>query len=169
VVRGGCFLAAVAGLVVCTVPVHAQINMDSGKSAAQIFAATCNACHRSPREIKPTNAAFLREHYTAGRSEAAAMAAYLAAIGSDANAIKKRARPALGANQPAHSEHAAAHNGDGDKGKQQGPKTRRPSESIEVGKLSDPALTQTAQAAPAPANAAVAAAPPAPHPYSFEE
>jgi hypothetical protein len=150
----------------CAGPVHAQINMDSGKSAAQIFAATCNACHRSPREIKPTSARFLLEHYTAGRSEAAAMAAYLAAVGSDANAIRQRARPALGAGRPAPTERAETNNGD--KG-QQGPKTRRPSESIEVGKLSDPALTQTAAAAPAPAGAAVAAAPPAPHPYSFEE
>jgi hypothetical protein len=170
VVRGGCFLAAVAGLIVCTGPVHAQINMDSGKSAAQIFAATCNACHRSPREIKPTNAAFLREHYTAGRNEAAAMAAYLASVGSDAHAIKQRPRPVLGAGRPEPKERVEANSGD--KVKPQGPKTRRPSESIEVGKLSDPALTQTAAAAPAPpapANAAVAAAPPAPHPYSFEE
>ena len=29
-----------------------QANLDAGKSAAQIFSDTCNACHRSPREIR---------------------------------------------------------------------------------------------------------------------
>src|SRR5262249_44398572 len=62
-------------------PARAQANLDAGKSAAQIFADTCNACHRSPREIRPTSAAFLREHYTTGAREAAAMAAYLASVG----------------------------------------------------------------------------------------
>jgi hypothetical protein len=155
-----------AGLIGLAVPAHAQINMDSGKSAAQIFATTCSACHRNPREIKPTSAAFLREHYTAGRSEAAAMAAYLAAIGSDPHAIKQRPKPELGAGQPAHTERAA-HEGN-DKGSP-APKARRPSESIEVGKLSDPALTQTAAAGAPAAGAAVAAGPPPPHPDAFDE
>lgn len=157
--RVGRFLSLLAGIFVWCTPVHAQINMDSGKSAAQIFASTCNACHRSAREIRPTSAAFLREHYTAGRNEAAAMAAYLAAIGSDPNAIQNRPRPVIGAGQPP-AERAAAQ---GDKGSQ-GPKTRRPSESIEVGKPSDAALTQTAAA-----GGAVAPSPPVPPLESFEE
>ena len=32
---------------------HAQ-NLDAGKSPVQIFSDTCNACHRSPRELKQT-------------------------------------------------------------------------------------------------------------------
>ena len=160
--RVGLAFAVLAGISVWSVPVHAQINMDSGKTPAQIFAATCHACHRSPREIKPTNAGFLREHYMAGRSEAAAMAAYLASIGSDPNAIKQRPRPVLGAGQPSQ-EQAAAPGGDKDKAPQ-GPKTRRPSESIEVGKLSDPALTQTAAA-----GGAVGGQPPVPPLERFEE
>jgi len=52
----------------------AQSNLDAGKSPAQIFSDTCNACHRSPRELKQTSPGFLREHYTTGAREAAAMA-----------------------------------------------------------------------------------------------
>src|SRR6516164_8198894 len=80
---------------------QAQANLDAGKSAAQIFADTCNACHRSPREIRPTSAAFLREHYTTGAREAAAMAAYLASVGSDTRAVQQRRPPTLGAGQAA--------------------------------------------------------------------
>jgi hypothetical protein len=100
-----------AGLAVATVPAQAQSNIDAGKSPAQIFSDTCNACHRSPRELKPTNAGFLREHYTAGAREAAAMAAYVAAVGSDPQAVRQRRPPAMGAGQappPAPPAAAAA-------------------------------------------------------------
>ena len=89
----------VAALSVAALPAHAQSNLDAGKSAAQIFSGTCNACHRSPRELKQTNAGFLREHYTTGPREAAAMAAYLASIGSDPRAVQQRRPPTLGAGQ----------------------------------------------------------------------
>jgi hypothetical protein len=75
----------------------AQSNLDAGKSAAQIFADTCNACHRSPREIKKTSPAFMREHYTTGMREAVMMANYLASVGSDAQAVQQRKPPAMGA------------------------------------------------------------------------
>lgn len=78
-------------------PVLAQSNLDAGKSPAQIFSDTCNACHRSPREVRRTSPAFLREHYTTGMREAASMAAYLAAVGSDARAVQQRKPPVLGA------------------------------------------------------------------------
>jgi mono/diheme cytochrome c family protein len=73
----------------------AQAQSNAGKSSAQIFGATCNACHRSPRELKPTNAGYLRQHYTTGGQEAAAMAAYLAEMGSDPRAVANRNRFAL--------------------------------------------------------------------------
>jgi hypothetical protein len=75
----------------------AQSNLDAGKSAAQIFADTCNACHRSPREIKKTSPAFMREHYTTGMREAVMMANYLASVGSDPQAIQQRKPPVMGA------------------------------------------------------------------------
>jgi hypothetical protein len=117
-------------------PARAQANLDAGKSAAQIFADTCNACHRSPREIRPTSATFLREHYTTGAREAAAMAAYLASVGSDTRAVQQRRPPTLGAGQ------AAAPGTDQGKGQPSpGAATagatspRRPSESVEAGNL----------------------------------
>jgi hypothetical protein len=74
-------------------------NIDAGKSPAQIFSDTCSACHRSPREIKQTTPGFMREHYTTSGRDAAAMAAYLASVGSDPRAVKQRRPPALRAAQ----------------------------------------------------------------------
>ncbi|MGZ3286466.1 MAG: hypothetical protein ACXU87_00390, partial [Xanthobacteraceae bacterium] len=138
-----------------------------GKSAAQIFSGTCNACHRSPRELKQTNAGFLREHYTTGPREAAAMAAYLASIGSDPRAVQQRRPPTLGAEQAGTpTENAARGAPPSEPGKPSetqaglpgttpgrrtsatteaaqssavtgaGPRSRRPSDSIEAGKQS---------------------------------
>jgi hypothetical protein len=129
--------------------VHAQSNLDAGKTPAQIFAGTCNACHRSPREIRRTNAAFLREHYTTGTREAAAMAAYLASVGSDPDAVRQRRPPTLGAGQapagetttarapatgPGASEQSEAGAGQaaGEKDKSEARRPRRPAESIEL-------------------------------------
>ena len=161
-------LAWGVGLAVCGagVPVQAQSNLDAGKSPAQIFAGTCNACHRSPREIKRTSAAFLREHYTTGAREAAAMAAYLASVGSDAAAVQQRRPPVLGAGQqpapgetatarapatgPAAGEQSDAGNGQaaGEKDKPAGTRARRPSESIEFGLASGPAEDGVSVASP---------------------
>jgi hypothetical protein len=99
-------LGAVTGLTAA--PAHAQSNLDAGKSAAQIFGETCNACHRSPRELKPTSPGFMREHYTTGPREAAAMATYLSSIGSDPGAVRQRKPPALGAGGSGPTETATA-------------------------------------------------------------
>jgi hypothetical protein len=151
VLRAGLLSGLLTGVIAsfAAAPANAQINMDSGKSAAQIFATTCAACHRSAREIRPTSASFLREHYTAGRSEAAAMAAYLAAVGSDPNAVKQRPRPALGVGPAAQPERTA--NGDRSKETQAAARRpRRPADSFEVSKLPDADLTETTEAAVPP-------------------
>jgi hypothetical protein len=120
---------------------RAQANLDRGKSAAQIFADTCNACHRNPREIRPTSAAFLREHYTTGPQQAAAMATYLASVGSDPRAVQQRRPPTLGAGQapsPGGDESKGADNQTGlpGSGATAGAvRPRRPSESVEMGNL----------------------------------
>jgi len=142
-------------------PARAQANLDAGKSAAQIFADTCNACHRSPREIKATSAAFLRDHYTTGPRAAAAMAAYLASIGSDTRAVQQRRPPTLGAGQaaspgagqgkPAGDQAAAAAND-----RNAAARPRRPSESIEAGNLPIAAAPGTGAEAGAPQAAAAA-------------
>ena len=63
-----------------------QGNIDAGKSPAQLFADTCSNCHRRPQELKRSSASFLRQHYTPGAQEAAAMATYLSSIPPDPRA-----------------------------------------------------------------------------------
>lgn len=174
---------AAAALSAAALPVHAQSNLDAGKSAAQIFSATCNACHRSPRELKQSSAGFLREHYTTGPREAAAMAAYLSSIGSDPRAVQQRRPPTLGAGQTgAPTDNAARGAEQGKPSETQvalpaatpgrratgtadptqaspgpvagGIKPRRPSESMEAGKL--PLEGSVAEMAPQAAIAAPA-------------
>jgi hypothetical protein len=154
---------------------HGQSNLDAGKSPAQIFADTCNACHRSPREIKKTTPAFLREHYTTGLREATTMAAYLANVGSDPRAVQQRRPPTMGAGQtPGPEAHppaapttpeqtkpetqaalpaAAPPTSSASTGEQPGSTTRetrprRPSESMESAlPAPEPAVTQPAMPA----------------------
>jgi hypothetical protein len=124
-------------MAVC--PAQAQSNLDAGKSPAQIFADTCNACHRSARELKQTNARFLLEHYTTGGREAAAMAAYLASVGSDPRAVQQRRPPALGAGQATTTTRQTPPATDQGRQPETAPaatlKPRRPSESVEAGTL----------------------------------
>ena len=164
-----------AAVLAAAAPAGAQANLDAGKSAAQIFADTCNACHRSPREIRPTSAAFLREHYTTGAREAAAMAAYLGSVGSDARAVQQRRPPTLGAGQAASP---GADQGTGRRTPEQGQppsgaatasaiRPRLPSESVESGNLPIAAAPGGA-AETGPPQAAVAA-PPRQNVEAFEE
>jgi hypothetical protein len=165
-----------AAVAMAVVPAQAQsTNLDAGKSAAQIFADTCNACHRSARELRPTSAGFLRDHYTTGMREAATMAAYLASVGSDPRAAQRRPAPVLGAGRataPAtdqgrspETQAALPGTAPGHKATPEnsapgatpaaGVKPRRPSESVEAGKLPvDAVPTRAADAAPAQATAA---------------
>jgi hypothetical protein len=129
----------------------AQSNIDAGKSPAQIFSDTCNACHRSPRELKQTSAGFLREHYTTGGREAAAMAAYLTSVGSDARAVQQRRPPVLGAGREAPASETASK-------PSQGP---QPPQTVPPG-LVPPGLVPSGaeQAKPAETQAALPAATP---------
>jgi hypothetical protein len=73
----GCFAA---------VPAQAQ-NLEAGKSPAQIFAGTCNACHKSPRGLLKTVSTgslpgFLRQHYTTSSDMASMLAAFLISNGA---------------------------------------------------------------------------------------
>ena len=166
-----------AAAVAADAPAQAQSNLDAGKSAAQIFADTCNACHRSPREVRPTSAAFLREHYTTGGREAAAMAAYLASVGSDARAVQQRRPPTLGAGQAASP---GADPGNGRRTPEQGQpslgaatasaiRPRLPSESVEAGNLPIAAAPGGAAVETGPPQAAVAAPPRQSGIEAFEE
>jgi hypothetical protein len=75
----GCFAAPPAG-------VRAQ-NLDAGKSPSQIFAGTCNACHKSPRGLLKTVSAgslpgFLRQHYTTSGDMASLLSTFLISNGA---------------------------------------------------------------------------------------
>lgn len=68
----------------------AQENLEKGKTAAQLYASDCAICHKSPQSLKAPMIfgleSFLREHYTASRESAAAIASYL-------NGLKKPEPP----------------------------------------------------------------------------
>ena len=62
-------------------------NLEAGKSPSQIFAQTCNACHKSPRgllkSVSPGSLpGFLRQHYTTSSEMAGVLASYLVSNGA---------------------------------------------------------------------------------------
>jgi hypothetical protein len=74
------FLAAFAPMA------YAQTNIDQGKSPSEIFANDCAVCHKTTRGLAAGKnslmlSGFLREHYTASRDQAAALAAYVLGAG----------------------------------------------------------------------------------------
>ena len=75
--------AAIGISVLCIAgAVSAQENLDQGKSPAQLFASNCAICHKSPQGLAKAGGlfgldSFLREHYTASKESAGALAAYL--------------------------------------------------------------------------------------------
>jgi mono/diheme cytochrome c family protein len=78
----------VAALVPAMIPAlaNAQTNIDQGKTPAEIFATDCATCHKTPRGLANGKntlmlSGFLREHYTASREQAAALAAYVLGAG----------------------------------------------------------------------------------------
>ena len=74
----------------------AQENLDQGKNPAQLFASDCAVCHKSPQGLSKSGGAeldsFLREHYTASREAAFALANYLRSM--DAGPRRASRRPA---------------------------------------------------------------------------
>ena len=62
-------------------------NLEAGKAPSQIFAQTCNACHKSPRGLLKTVPpgslpGFLRQHYTTSPDMAGVLASYLVSNGA---------------------------------------------------------------------------------------
>src|SRR5215472_11437889 len=88
----GCFAAERAS---------AQENLEAGKSPSQIFAGTCNACHKSPRGLLKTVppgslAGFLRQHYTTSPEMAGVLASYLISNGATDTRLSGQAKEAKG-------------------------------------------------------------------------
>jgi hypothetical protein len=64
---------------------RAQESLDRGKSATQLFASDCSACHKSPQALAKAGGlfgldSFLRTHYTASRESATTIANYLKSL-----------------------------------------------------------------------------------------
>ncbi|KIZ43969.1 hypothetical protein OO17_10530, partial [Rhodopseudomonas palustris] len=62
-------------------------NLEAGKSAGQIFAGSCTACHKSPRGLLKTVppgslTSFLRQHYTTSSNMAGLLSGYLISNGA---------------------------------------------------------------------------------------
>src|SRR5882757_1016941 len=97
----GCFAAGSA---------HAQAtNLEAGKTPSQIFAGTCNACHKSPRGLLKNVPAsslqgFLRQHYTTSSDMASVLASFLVSNGATDTRFQSKDQPktdAKGAKQEA--------------------------------------------------------------------
>ena len=94
--------AAVSVALLCSAGVAiAQENLDQGKSAAQLFASNCSACHKSPQGLAKAGGilgldSFLREHYTASKESAGALAAYLKSMDTPAAPARGAKRTAKG-------------------------------------------------------------------------
>jgi hypothetical protein len=89
-------LLAALGWAVVPPVAHAQTNIDQGKSPAEIFANDCATCHKSARGLANGKnslmlSSFLREHYTASRDQAAALAAYVLGAGGGDNSTAAQA------------------------------------------------------------------------------
>src|SRR3979411_3390884 len=92
-------LATVTLLIGCLAAIPAQAqNLEAGKSPSQIFAGTCNACHKSPRGLLKTVPAgslpgFLRQHYTTSGDMASLLSAFLVGGGGATERVVETAKP----------------------------------------------------------------------------
>jgi hypothetical protein len=151
------FVAALGLGVLAMMPMQAraQVNIDQGKSPADIFANDCAACHKSTRGLangqnSSALSSFLREHYTASKDQANALAAYVLANGGGSGPPQKPVTAA----EPKSSEPKSAEPKSGEP-KSGEPKPTRSSESG----ASEPRPSETK-----PANSKAAGAKPAVHP-----
>jgi len=93
-------LATVTLLIGCltAVAVRAVENLEAGKSPSQIFAGTCNACHKSPRGLLKNVPAsslpgFLRQHYTTSSDMASLLASFLISNGATDTRYQAKDQP----------------------------------------------------------------------------
>ena len=80
--RSGLGLAMAAWAICAAAGAGAQESLDRGKNPAQLFASDCSGCHKSPQGLAKAGGllgldSFLREHYTASKESAAAIASYI--------------------------------------------------------------------------------------------
>jgi hypothetical protein len=86
------------GALVAAGGAAAQDSLGQGKTPAQLFASDCASCHKSPQGLAKSGGlfgvqSFLRQHYTASKESAAAIAGYLEAVDRAAGPAPREARP----------------------------------------------------------------------------
>ena len=86
------------GALVAAGGAAAQDSLGQGKTPAQLFASDCASCHKSPQGLAKAGGlfgvqSFLRQHYTASKESAAAIAGYLEAVDRAAGPAPREARP----------------------------------------------------------------------------
>ena len=93
-------IATVTLLAGCltAVAVRAVENLEAGKTPSQIFAGTCNACHKSPRGLLKSVPAsslpgFLRQHYTTSSDMASVLASFLVSNGATDTRYQSKEQP----------------------------------------------------------------------------
>ena len=152
-------------LLLLGAPLRAQENLDFGKTPAQLFASDCAICHKSPQGLAAKGGGmlglenFLRQHYTASRESAAAIANYLQAVGTGPAAPGRAGkRPPKGddkakgtAKKPDAPKSGAAKSGEGKPGETKSgegkPGEAKPGEA----KPAEPKSTEPKAAEPKPA------------------
>ncbi len=148
-------LAAVTLLIGCLASPAAltQVqNLEAGKSPSQLFAGTCNACHKSPRGLLKTVSpgslpGFLREHYTTSGDMASQLATYLISNGAGDKSKQGADKPGQGGNDQADRQGRKSRNAPsqeaarpedvpppGDAGRQGRKRQARPGEAPEEGR-----------------------------------
>jgi hypothetical protein len=192
----GSKLLGFAGVLALATGVAQAENLDAGKPAPALFAASCAGCHSSPRGLAKDRgsgslASFLQEHYTSGPQTAATLAAYLIANPGNPRAKQQpAARAGEGAGKhgeakterPTHPPQATTMRPDSmiepvesrksgreaTKGKGKRQQTKQEAPAPAAGGAEPPAAAPAAPGSPAaPAAAPVAAAPPPPDQSAF--
>jgi hypothetical protein len=140
-------LATVTLLIGCltAVAVRAVENLEAGKSPAQIFAGTCNACHKSPRgllrSVPPSSLpGFLRQHYTTSSDMASVLASYLVANGgTDTRSQGKEAKQGKDGAKEGAKEGRQEARAPADQGARQQPRLPRAGETPDLMRPDAPA------------------------------
>jgi cytochrome c5 len=151
------------------------VDLNEGKSAAELFQAGCAVCHQSPAGLAKGRrdselAGFLRQHYTSGTQHAAVLAGFLAAAGGgrggpaatgparvNPNAPIDRPPAPIGDRKPAQEAARPQE-------REPAAKRRPPEKPPVAARAAPPAAATEAAAHPGDAPAAAPVAPPPPPP-----
>src|SRR5205085_9832088 len=126
------------------------------------------------RELRRTSTSFLRSHYTTGQEEAAAMASYLAGVGSDPRAAQQKRQPGAAPAEAAKQtpRQSPTEQAKGLPGQPSSKGARRPPASAETRPLTaavpEEKPPEPASAAAPASGPAIAVAPPKPVLVPFE-